>query len=35
MCAKELYDSNFNKAVIYKISIFNEIAQMFTYSQKS
>ena len=34
-CAKELLDSNFNEAVIVKISIFNEIALSFTYSQKS
>ena len=33
--AKELLDSIFNEAVIYKISIFNEIAPNFTYSQKS
>ena len=33
--AKELLDSNFNKTVIYKISIFNEIAPNFIYSQKS
>ena len=32
--AKELYDSNLNFVVIYKISIFNEIAPNFTYSQK-
>ena len=35
ICAKELLDSDFNYAVIYKISIFNEIAPNFTYSQKS
>ena len=35
LCAKELLFSNFNIAVIYKISIFNEIATNFTYSQKS
>ena len=35
ICAKELLDSNFNEADIYKISIFNEIATNFTYSQKS
>ena len=36
ICANELLDSNFNQAVIYKISIFgfNEIAPNFTYSQK-
>ena len=34
-CAKELLDSNFNEAVIDKISIFNEIAPNFTYSQES
>ena len=34
ICAKELLDSNFNLAVINKISIFNEIAPNFTYSQK-
>ena len=35
MCAKELLDSKFNYAVIYKISIFKEIAPNFTYLQKS
>ena len=35
MCAKELLDSNFNLADIYKLSIFNEIAPNFPYSQKS
>ena len=35
ICAKELSDSNFNLAVIYKISNFNEIAPKFTYSPKS
>ena len=35
ICAKELLDANFNQAVIYKISIFNEIAPNFTYSQNS
>ena len=34
ICAKELLDSNFNEAVIVKISSFNEIAPNFTYSQK-
>ena len=34
MCAKEFSDSNFNQEVIGKISIFQEIAQSFTYSQK-
>ena len=33
ICAKEIIDSNFNKAVIYLISDFNEIAPNFTYSQ--
>ena len=32
ICAKELLDSNFNEAVIYKISVFNEITPNFTYS---
>ena len=32
--AKEHLDSNFNQAVIYKISNFNEIAQNFTFSKK-
>ena len=31
MCAKGLKDSNFNSAVIDKISIFPEIAQNFRY----
>ena len=35
ICTKELLDSNFIEAVIYKLSIFNEIAPDFTYSQKS
>ena len=37
ICRKELLDSNFGsyEAVIYKISIFNEIAQNFTCSQNS
>ena len=35
ICAKELLDSNFNAAVIYKTSIFNEIAPNFTYSKKN
>ena len=34
ICAKELLNSNFNEAVIYKLSIFNEIDPNFTYSQK-
>ena len=33
ICAKELIDSNFNKAVNNKMSNFNEIAPNFTYSQ--
>ena len=33
--AKERLYSNFNEALIYKISVFNEIAPNFTYSQKS
>ena len=32
---KKLLDSNFNEAVICKISHFNEIAPNFTYSQKN
>ena len=32
ICAKELYDLNFNQAVIYKISNFNEIAPNLTYT---
>ena len=32
MCEKEFSDSNFNLAVIGKISIFQEIAPNFTYS---
>ena len=35
VCAKGYLDSNFNQAVIAKISIFHEIAPNFTYSQKS
>ena len=31
ICAKELYDLNFNQAVIYKISNFNKIAPNLTY----
>ena len=34
MCEKEFSDSNFNKAVIGKISIFQEITPNFTYSYK-
>ena len=34
-CAKGLLDSNFNQAVINKISIFHEIAPNFTYSKKN
>ena len=33
--AKGFLDSNFNEAVIDKISFFHEIAPNFTYSQKS
>ena len=33
-CAKGFLDSNFNYAVIDKISNFQEIALSFTYSQK-
>ena len=33
--AKKLLDSNFNSAVICKISNFNEIVPDFTFSQKS
>ena len=32
--AKVILESNFNQAVISKISIFDEIASSFTYSQK-
>ena len=35
ICAKLILDSNFNLAVIHKISIFNEIAPNFTYSHES
>ena len=35
MCATGVLDSNFNEAVIDKISNFHEIAPNFTYSQKS
>ena len=35
ICAKGFLDSNFNQAVIDKISNFHEIAPNFTYSQKS
>ena len=34
-CAKEFLDSNFNEAVIDKVSIFHEIALNSTYSHKS
>ena len=34
-CAKEFLNSNFNEAVIDKISIFNEIAPNSTYLHKS
>ena len=34
-CVKEFLDSNFNLAVIDKISNFHEIAPNFTYSQNS
>ena len=33
VCAKGFLDSNFNEAVIDKISIFHKIAPNFTYSQ--
>ena len=33
-CGKEFSDSNFNQAIIDKISNFREIAPNFTYSQK-
>ena len=33
ICAKELLDSNFNYAVIYKISFFMENTPNFTYLQ--
>ena len=35
ICAKGVLDSNFNEAVIDKISNLQEIAPNFTYSQKS
>ena len=35
ICEKEFLDSNFNEAVINKISNFHEIAPNFTYSQKT
>ena len=35
MCAKAFADTNFNEAVIYKISIFEEIAPNFVHSQKN
>ena len=35
ICAKELLESNFNEAVTYKISNFNEIATNLKCSQKS
>ena len=35
ICAKGFLDTNFNQAVIDKISIFHEIAPNYTYSQKS
>ena len=34
ICAEGFLDSNFNQAVIDKISIFHEIAPNFTYLQK-
>ena len=34
VCAKGFLDSNFNKAVIDKISNFQEIAPNFTFSQE-
>ena len=33
ICAKGFLDSNFNQAIIEKISFFHEIAPNFTYSQ--
>ena len=35
LCAKELLNSNFNYAVIYKVSIFKEITPNFTYVTQS
>ena len=35
MCEKEFLDSNFNKAVIDKISNFHEIASKSTYWKKN
>ena len=35
ICAKEFSNSNFNEAVIDKVSNFYEIAPNFTFSQKS
>ena len=35
LCTTGFLDSNFNSAVINKISNFHEIASNFTYSQKS
>ena len=35
VCAEGVLDSNFNEAIIDKISIFHDIAPNFTYLQKS
>ena len=35
ICAKGFLDSNFNKVVIDKISIFHEIASNFIYTHKN
>ena len=35
MCAKEFLDLNFDKAVIGKIWIFQEMAEHFTYLKKN
>ena len=35
ICAKRFSDSNFNLAVIDKISVFHKMTSNFTYSQKS
>ena len=34
MCAKGFSDSNFDEAIIDKISVFHEISPNFTYSKK-
>ena len=34
ICAKELFESNFNEVVTYKISNFNEIATILKCSKK-